>query len=119
MNEMLNFIYKINEKGIFLWLENGLIKYRQYKECDSFDQIISEIKLNKDEIIKILEFNNIYDVFDSSEVNILRSTNKICDLSYAQERMRFIEVYNGETNAYNITGMMYELKITEKWQEEK
>lgn len=118
MNEMLSFIYKINEKGIFLWLENGLIKYRQYKECDSFDQIISEIKLNKDEIIKILEFNNIYDVFDSSEVNILRSTNKICDLSYAQERMRFIEVYNGGTNAYNITGMMYELKITEKWQEE-
>lgn len=118
MNEMLNFIYKINEKGIFLWLENGLIKYRQYKECDSFDQIISEIKLNKDEIIKILEFNKIYDVSDPSEVNILRGTNKICDLSYAQERMRFIEVYNGGTNAYNITGMMYELKITEKWQEE-
>lgn len=112
---IINFIYGIYYKGFYIWSDNGDISYKQYKKIDNLDEIIFTIKKYKPDIISILEYSNITKMPDHKTF-ILRSINKISPLSFAQERMRFIEKYNNGTNAYNIPTLNFRLKIDYDYQ---
>ena len=51
--ELLNFIKRLNKKGIKLVVKNGSLNVKSNAEIDS--ELLSEIKSNKDRIIEYLE----------------------------------------------------------------
>jgi amino acid adenylation domain-containing protein/non-ribosomal peptide synthase protein (TIGR01720 family) len=102
------FIYELNNLGFSIWLENGNIKYRQYKECENKNEIISKLLENKKELINFLDINNFYSSNQITPHRIYASDNYRELLSFAQERLWFIEKYEEGTNAYNIS-MIFKL----------
>ncbi|NDA90846.1 MAG: hypothetical protein EBY20_08130, partial [Alphaproteobacteria bacterium] len=103
------FVYKIYDQGFVLWLDGKKVKYRQYKPTDKFDEIIRLIGVYKKEIIKFLEFNNCYDAPIFIPDHIYKLNELKMQLSFAQERVWFIERYEGGTHAYNIP-LVFKLK---------
>ena len=108
MRNIAEFFYQINRLGFSVWLENGKLKYRQYKECANKNEIIDKIKHNKDNIINFLKVNNCNNCELINSQHIYKSDNNKEVLSFAQERLWFIEKYVKGTNAYNIP-LVYKL----------
>ncbi|NDB85386.1 MAG: hypothetical protein EB127_22185, partial [Alphaproteobacteria bacterium] len=67
------------------------------------------IGVYKKEIIKFLEFNNCYDAPIFIPDHIYKLNELKMQLSFAQERVWFIERYEGGTHAYNIP-LVFKLK---------
>ncbi len=93
-------IYEANKSGIWLWLENGALKLKLPQDNDS-SVIIAKIRSKKDEIIEVLATNKVY---YSDYVNnyIYKIPADESELSFAQERLWFIEQYEQGTNAYHM-----------------
>ena len=51
------FIYQLNKLGFSIWLENGKVKYRQYKEYPNNNEVISQITNNKNKINILTHFH--------------------------------------------------------------
>jgi amino acid adenylation domain-containing protein len=102
MKNIAAYLYYLNEEGFFLWLENSKLKFRQYKENFNKNEILEKIKENKDRIIKFLEFNKCNSYESILSPHIYKSDNSQEILSFAQERLWFVEKYEEGTNAYNI-----------------
>ncbi|MHB9147922.1 MAG: condensation domain-containing protein, partial [Candidatus Amoebophilus sp.] len=103
---ILNFIYQLINSGIKLWLEDKQLKVFVPDEVlFSVDQK-NFIKQNKDQIVYLLQKNQIYD----KHYNLLMLSDEIAKspLSFAQERLWFIEKYEEGTAAYNIR-MVYRI----------
>ena len=97
--KILNFIYKLHRKNIKLWVEKNIIKIFVPNEIELHPDYSHFIKENKIQIIELLNFNKI----NSPEYStVILSSSVKAPLSYAQERLWFIEQYEGGTNAYNI-----------------
>lgn len=47
MKSIASFFYQLKNLGCCLWLENGELKYRLYKELSNKNEILNKIKSNK------------------------------------------------------------------------
>jgi amino acid adenylation domain-containing protein len=113
MKELKNiniFFIELRLNGGSIWLLDGKIKFSapkkfQNQETDNF------IVANKNIIIRILEENNISSTEKFLNTEILKdSTQTDYPLSFAQERLWFIEQYEEGTNAYHMPAV-YELDV--------
>ncbi|WP_375331669.1 non-ribosomal peptide synthase/polyketide synthase [Candidatus Tisiphia endosymbiont of Temnostethus pusillus] len=94
------FIYKLINNGIKIWVQNNKIQLFIPEGILFTNSQKSFIKHNKAKILYLLQNNQIY----SSKYNLLILKDKLNKsvLSFAQERLWFIEKYEEGTNAYNI-----------------
>ncbi|MFW0740069.1 condensation domain-containing protein, partial [Flavobacterium sp. T12S277] len=95
-----NIIYSANNIGIWLWVEDDKLKFKFPKNIN-ISEILVELKENKDAIIEVLQKNNIY-TEKATESLIYCFLNGESMLSFAQERLWFIEQYEQGTNAYHM-----------------
>ncbi|MCV9934569.1 condensation domain-containing protein, partial [Flavobacterium sp. LS1R47] len=114
MNKLRNINVFFNELRLSagaIWVDNDKIKFSapkafQNQETNEF------INTNKNQIIKILEDNNISSDKEFLKNKILKDTTQLYfPLSFAQERLWFIEQYEQGANAYHMPGV-YELDVT-------
>ncbi|WP_420574203.1 amino acid adenylation domain-containing protein [Kordia sp.] len=101
MEKNLKLIYQANNLGVLLWTEDGKLKSR-FPKSFADKEFLSQLSQNKESILSILEYNEIL----SSEIKLPRAyklkTSEKHSLSFAQERLWFIEQYEQGTNAYHI-----------------
>jgi Condensation domain len=91
-----------------IWLENGAINFSAPKKFQN-QETNNFIKDNKARLMAILNENGIFSIAKFLSVEIIRdSSNTHYPLSPAQERLWFIEQYEGGTNAYHVP-RVYEL----------
>ena len=83
MDSIITVIKELNHKGIFLYLRDSKL-ITQVKKGKVTNEIKETVKQNKERIISFLQ-------------------KKICSLSYAQERLWFIDQYD-HNSAYNMPG---------------
>ena len=102
MQELIKYLNKLNDQGFTFWIEQEKrLKYMLDKLHPEKDLALAWIKQNKEELLELLKFNT-----KSPEINLhpyiyKYNVNKQ-SLSFAQERLWFIEKYEQGTNAYNI-----------------
>lgn len=96
------FIYDINSQGFILWADGEKVKYRQHKESSNKDAILHTIQSHKTEILEFLIANNCYTPNTLNPTHIYKTTSNNETLSFAQERLWFIDKYENGTNAYNV-----------------
>ena len=92
----------LKKKSICLWNENEKLKMFLPKGISLEEKYRNYIITNKIEILKILSFNRITAKKDFLNKSIYRIESKNYPLSYAQERLFFIDEYENGTNVYNI-----------------
>ena len=100
MIEALKILYEANNLGIWLWVEGDKLKFKAPKDVDA-TATLSKLKTCKDGIIEILKTNEV----DSNRFIpsfIYHIPNDSSSLSFAQERLWFVEQYSEGTNAYHI-----------------
>ena len=100
--DVISYIYYLKEAGFSLWVEQNKLKYIQYKPIENTEVIFNTLKQYRDQICRVLEHNQC-----SSEQIFLSQTifRTLCDrppLSFAQERLYFIDQYTEGNSAYNI-----------------
>src|SRR6267154_2207326 len=102
MTDVIQFIEKFRIGGGTIWLEGDTIKLSTSKELQNLE--IKEFILNnRDRVICVLRENSIFTRRDFFRKKILKkSIDTHYPLSPAQERLWFIEQYEGGTNAYHI-----------------
>jgi amino acid adenylation domain-containing protein/FkbM family methyltransferase len=100
MTEALKTIYKANGLGIWLWVQDDALKFKAPEQLDA-PGIMEALKQHKEEIISTLKENGV----TSSNPDlpfIYRTAAENGVLSFAQERLWFVEQYEGGSNAYHI-----------------
>lgn len=97
-----------NRIGINLWLEeNDKLKYKATNRPET-EATLKEIVANKIEIIELLKRNNVYN--EAFQLPFIYKCEKNpTGLSFAQERLWFVEQYEGGTNAYHVP-RVYQLR---------
>lgn len=104
--EITKIIYEAHKSGIWLWCEGKELKFKAPKSTD-ISEIIEKLRNNKARIIEILNENRVFENIKSQAL-ILANDNKKSVLSFAQERLWFIEQFERGTNAYHLP-MLLEL----------
>ncbi|OXE94977.1 condensation domain-containing protein, partial [Flavobacterium araucananum] len=95
-----NIIYRANNIGIWLWIEDDKLKFK-FPQNINISEILIELKENKNAIIEILQKNNVCN--DKVVENLIYCfMNGESILSFSQERLWFIEQYEQGTNAYHM-----------------
>ncbi|WP_425390979.1 amino acid adenylation domain-containing protein [Ekhidna sp.] len=105
--DILKVIYQAHQSGIWLWCKNGELKFRAPKEKD-ISGVLKKVRDNKAGIIEMLEENQ---VFEQGQLQTLMfpGNNKKSVLSFAQERLWFVEQFERGTNAYHLP-LLFELE---------
>ena len=109
MNTILNILYNANNMGIKLWVESNKLKFKAPNSMLNH-AIFADIKKYKTEILELLTLQHL----ESSNIQlpiIYKGTLDKYPLSFAQERLWFIEQYEGGSNAYHIP-LLLELSQT-------
>ncbi|GMN04614.1 hypothetical protein MTsPCn5_00020 [Croceitalea sp. MTPC5] len=111
MEDIVKFIEEFRSRDGAIWIENNSIRLSTPKDLKN-PEVESFIKRNIDKFIPVLTSNKIFSKKDFSNKKILKFSNvNGYPLSYAQQRLWFIEQYEQGTNAYHIPSV-YELKPT-------
>ncbi|GLQ74640.1 non-ribosomal peptide synthetase [Vibrio penaeicida] len=98
---MLDLINQIKENELSVWVQEDAIKLAFGDEKPS-DVLLAKIKENKPGLMDILRRNGILSKHDFWETEIFSLPNTGATLSFAQERMLFIEQFEQGTDAYHI-----------------
>ena len=95
-------LYRINERGIRLWVEDGSrLKYKLLRKLPDKAHWLGQLKENKAEIVEILQASGI--TSDQQPLpGIYRVGSSSAPLSYAQQRLFFIDEYEQGSRAYNV-----------------
>ncbi|MBC8756557.1 amino acid adenylation domain-containing protein [Kordia sp. YSTF-M3] len=101
MTAILKLIYEANNSGIILWTEEGKLKSRIPKSFSN-KGLLSQLSANKESILLILEYNEVFSSGIKLPYIYKVETIEEHVLSFAQERLWFIEQYEQGTNAYHI-----------------
>ena len=97
---LLEGVYDLINKGIKIWVNNNNIQVFVPTGILFTEEQKNFIKLNKDDILISLKDNNVY--YKEYDYLILMSKLNHLPLSFAQQRLWFIEQYTKGTNAYNV-----------------
>ncbi|MFM2588150.1 amino acid adenylation domain-containing protein, partial [Vibrio sp. TBV020] len=85
-----------------MWLDGEDLRL-SFPDGKRSNDIISSLKRNKSSIMGFLELNKIYSHQDFDNVNILsRGSNDDFNISFAQERMLFMQEIQSNADAYHI-----------------
>ncbi|MBK2297383.1 condensation domain-containing protein, partial [Francisella philomiragia] len=103
---IIKIIEKIKKSKSLIWLEENKLKFKLGKEIstDKFKLILAR---HKEELIFFAKQNNLYDREDLYKVNIYKYQLDEYGLSFAQERLWFIEQYEKGSNAYHIPILVF------------
>ncbi|MDA0939234.1 MAG: condensation domain-containing protein, partial [Proteobacteria bacterium] len=102
MHEFIRKLISLNYKGFIFWVEQGKkLRYMISKTYAEKDKILESIKGNKEKLLELLK-DNTKPPKGYLCPYIYRYNNVMQLLSYAQERLWFIEKYEGGSNAYNV-----------------
>jgi amino acid adenylation domain-containing protein len=104
---VINLIYQFKNNDSILWVENNDIQLLVSENFKSPELRNTLIQL-KPEIVRFLLDNKIFSQNDFLNKQIFKTTKKEAVLSFAQERLWFIEQYEEGTNAYHLPAL-YEL----------
>ena len=99
-DQILEFIYSLFDRNIRLWIQGDTLKVFVPSNTSLTETEKNYIKLNKIQLIATLVASG----FDSKDCGfaILSSKSIIQLLSYSQERLWFIDRYEGGSNVYNV-----------------
>ena len=95
-------ISDFKKNNSMLWVEANNIKLFVANEFDGRNEIIETIKKVKPEIVSYLVSNKIFSKEDFQKKTIFKSHGNEALMSFAQERLWFIEQYEQGSNAYHI-----------------
>ncbi|MBY0273138.1 MAG: non-ribosomal peptide synthetase, partial [Alphaproteobacteria bacterium] len=97
---LLEGLYDLINRGIKIWVNDNNIQLFVPTGTLFTEEQKNFIRLNKDDILVCLKDNNVF----NKEYNyiILKSKLNHLPLSFAQQRLWFIEQYTKGTNAYNV-----------------
>ncbi len=99
---IIEFIIECKQNGSMLWVEANSIKLFVPDDFEGFDAFIDKVREFKPEILECLNANNIFSKDDFLNKTIFKHNANRTALSFAQERLWFIEQYEQGTNAYHI-----------------
>ena len=98
---LLKFLYWLQKKELYLWVENDSLKFKQLQPLRNKEKTFSLLKSNKEKILNILRKNKI-NTANIKYPHIYKIGKGLTQLSFAQERVLFIDQYERGTNVYNI-----------------
>ncbi|KAB2835732.1 MAG: hypothetical protein F9K49_03195, partial [Caedimonadaceae bacterium] len=102
MDDLIRNINTLNSQGFTFWIEQeGRLRYMLSQSHPEKEEALIWVKENKEKLLELLKFN-----VKTPETSIFPYIYKYNvdkqHLSFAQERLWFIEKYEQGTNAYNI-----------------
>ena len=102
MEELINNINALNNQGFTFWVEQDKrLRYMLRQSYPEKDEALVWVKENKKKLLELLKFN-VKAPKTSLNPYIYKYNVDTQHLSFAQERLWFIERYEQGTNAYNI-----------------
>lgn len=102
MEELIKNINALNRQGFTFWVEQEeRLRYMLSQSNSDKETALAWVKQNKEDLLKLLKFNE--KAPEASIIPYIYKYNVDTQyLSFAQERLWFIERYEQGTNAYNI-----------------
>ncbi|WP_407878138.1 TubC N-terminal docking domain-related protein, partial [Francisella sciaenopsi] len=98
---IVKIIKKIKEHHSAVWLESDKLKFALDKSILT-DDFKDELSNSKAQLVQFLEYNKIYTKQEFISRTIFKYSLNRYSLSYAQERLWFIEQYEKGSNAYHM-----------------
>ncbi|MDR7119693.1 non-ribosomal peptide synthetase [Rheinheimera soli] len=104
--QLTELLYQINERGIFLWVEQqegveDKLKFSIRQPLADKDQWLAKIKPHKTELIALLKGAGV--LSDSLQLPVIYPTNQQpFVLSFAQKRLWFLQQFEPDSAAYNV-----------------
>src|SRR4051812_43310933 len=99
---IIKFLVDFRGNNSDVWVENNNIKLFISDDFENYEEAIATIKAFKSLIVDCLIANKIISREDFRKKTIFKDDSVIIPLSFAQERLWFIEQYEQGTNAYHI-----------------
>ncbi|MDB2385717.1 amino acid adenylation domain-containing protein [Shewanella sp.] len=100
-------LIEANKQGMMLWVENGALKYKA-SHPKKTAKLLPLLVALKPEIIALLTYNKVHSE-DCPQPFIYQTIQAHPPLSFAQERLWFIEQYEQGTHAYHVP-RVYQLR---------
>ncbi|RUO41304.1 hypothetical protein CWE22_03760 [Pseudidiomarina aestuarii] len=104
--QLTELLYQVNERGIFLWVEQQTdgedkLKFSIRQPLDDREQWLAKIKPHKTDLIKLLKRAGV--MSESLQLPIIYPSDvQPFPLSFAQKRLWFLQQFEPDSAAYNV-----------------